>query len=150
MKKFFVNGENANWDNLNVVALNNKSGKTETVTAIPEALRLKVTIADKFDTNAPDLSAVSNATSAYAMRHGKKRHFLLLSEGRVVGWAAFHRKETPRKVRVGVMVEFDTTVLAKSDREASEKALAEARNNLHLFEDAGYNASVVFAETFSE
>ena len=55
MKEFFVNGERANWANLNVTALNVKSGILCNETVIPEHLRLKVTIADKFDTNAPDL-----------------------------------------------------------------------------------------------
>ena len=96
MKEFFVNGERANWANLNVTALNVKSGILCNETVIPEHLRLKVTIADKFDTNAPDLDEVSEATSEYAMRHGKHRHFLLLNGNRVVGWAAFHRKDRGR------------------------------------------------------
>lgn len=122
MKKFFVNGESANWANLNVVALNVKSGIIEDTTAIPENLRLQVTIADKFDTNAPDCEALSLATSEYAMRHGKRRHYLLLNGNRVVGWAAFHRKERDYKVTVELRSEDEFTVKAKSYKDALRKA----------------------------
>lgn len=130
MKEFFVNGESANWANLNVTALNVKSGILYNETAIPEHLRLKVTIADKFDTNAPDLDEVSEATSEYAMRHGKHRHFLLLNGNRVVGWAAFHRKERDYKVALGVATysHEEYVVKAKTEEEAYLKAVELANN----------------------
>ena len=120
MKKFFVNGESANWANLNVVALNVKSGVIEDITAIPENLRLQVTIADKFDTTMPDCEALSLATSEYAMRHGKRRHFLLLNGNRVVGWAAFHRKAREYTIKVDYNLPATDffTVTAKSENEA--------------------------------
>ena len=130
MKKFNLNGDTANWAMLNVVALNNKSGIIENTTNIPENLYIKVTIADKFDTNLPNLEEVSEATSAYAVRHGRKRHFLLLCNGRVVGWAHFHRKATPHKVKVGIGLEFELEVLAKSDAEARRIAERLVRENV--------------------
>ena len=138
MKKFFVNGESANWANLNVTALNVKSGILSNETAIPEHLRLQVTIADKFDTNAPDLDEVSEATSEYAMRHGKRRHFLLLNGNRVVGWAAFHRKERDYKVTLGVTTysNEEYVVKAKSEEEAYLKAA-------ELAEDAERNGTAI-------
>lgn len=130
MKKFFVNGESANWANLNVVALNVKSGILSNETAIPEHLRLQVTIADKFDTNSPDLGEVSEATSEYAMRHGKRKHFLLLNGNRVVGWASFHRKERDYKVTLGITTysNEEYVVKAKSEEEAYLKAAELAGN----------------------
>ena len=130
MKKFFVNGERANWANFNVVALNVQSGALCNETAIPEHLRLEVTIADKFDTNAPNLDEVSEATSEYAMRHGKRRHFLLLNGTRVVGWASFHRKERDYKVTLGVSTysHEEYVVKAKSEEEAYLKATELAEN----------------------
>lgn len=138
MKKFFVNGERANWANFNVVALNVKSGTLCNETAIPEHLRLEVTIADKFDTNAPNLDEVSEATSEYAMRHGKRRHFLLLNGTRVVGWATFHRKERDYRVALGVSTysHEEYVVKAKSEEEAYLKAT-------ELAESAERNGEVV-------
>ena len=125
MKEFFVNGESANWANLNV-----KSGILCNETAIPEHLCLKVTIADEFDTNAPNLDEVSESTSEYAMRHGKHRHFLLLNGNRVVGWAAFHRKERDYKVALGVATysHEEYVVKAKTEEDAYLKAVELANN----------------------
>ena len=127
MKKFFVNGSKANWANLNVTALNVKSGILYDETEIPENLKLQVTIADKFDTNAPDSEALSLATSEYAIRHGKRRHFLLLNGNRVVGWAAFHRKEQEYTVKVDYYEPTSDyiSVTAKSEREALNLAARE-------------------------
>lgn len=142
MKEFFVNGERANWANLNVTALNVKSGILCNETAIPEHLRLKVTIADKFDTNAPNLDEVSESTSEYAMRHGKHRHFLLLNGNRVVGWAAFHRKERDYKVTLGVATysHEEYVVKAKTEEEAYLKAV-------ELADNAERNGDVVGLDT---
>ena len=144
MKKFFINGEVANLSNLNLEALS-KNGSIVDSIVIPADRTLKVTLADKFDPLCPDIDAVSEATSRYAYRHGKKRHFLLFNGGRVVGWAHLHRKPTEHKVRVGVLVEYETTVLAKSNREAERLATQEAENSLHIFTDAGYNAEIKYA-----
>lgn len=116
MKNFFVSGTTANWANLNVIALKVRNGSTEEQTAIPDNLRLKVTLADNFDALAPS-NGVTPATSGYLFRHGKRRHFLLLNEGRVVGWAAFHRTEQSETLCVS----------AKSEREAKAKATAMVR-----------------------
>jgi hypothetical protein len=144
MKKFFINGEVANLSNLNLEALS-KNGSIVDSIVIPADRTLKVTLADKSDPLCPDIDAVSEATSRYAYRHGKKRHFLLFNGGRVVGWAHLHRKPTEHKVRVGVLVEYETTVLAKSNREAERVATQEAENSLHIFTDAGYNAEIKYA-----
>ena len=143
MKKFFINGEVANLSNLNLEALS-KNGSIVDAINIPANLTLKVTLGNQFDPLCPDIDAVSEATSRYAYRHGKKRHFLLINGGRVVGWAHFHRKPTERKVRVGVLVEYETTVLAKSDREAVRLAAKEATDGLSTFADAGYKAELQY------
>ena len=129
MKRFFINGETANWANLNVIALNTKNGMVESETAIPENLHLQVTIADHFDTTAPDCEAVSDATSGYAFRHGKRRHFILLNGDRVVGWAHFHRKAKDYQVKVTVPTEDVYTVTAKSEQEAVQKAILRAEED---------------------
>ena len=146
MKKFFVKGDTANWLNLNVDALNLQSGCIETTTAIPENKGLKVTLMDGFDTNCPDIDAVSMGASGFASRHGKRRQYLLLNAGRVVGWAAFHRKATERKVHVVAAVEWDTTIRAKSDAEATrlavEQGLPASLN--------GYEGEVLYATAENE
>lgn len=121
MKTFILSGRTANWAQFNLVALS-KNGNTEEVTEIPENLQLKVTLADKFDVLCPNIDEVSEATSKYAFRHGKRRHFILMHAGRVVGWAAFHR--VPRKFTVSVdyVVTETVTVTAKSAKEAAKLA----------------------------
>lgn len=143
MKKFFINGEVANLSNLNLEALSKNGSIVDTI-EIPADRYLKVTIGNQFDPLFPDIDAVSEATSRYAYRHGKKRHYLLFNGGRVVGWAHLHRKPTEHKVRVGVLVEYETTVLAKSDREAVRLAEKEAADGLSTFADAGYNATLEY------
>ena len=144
MKKFFINGEVANLSNLNLEALS-KNGSIVDAINIPADRTLKVTLGNQFDPLCPDIDAVSEATSRYAYRHGKKRHYLLFNGGRVVGWAHLHRKPTEHTVRVGVLVEYETTVLAKSNREAERVALQEAEDSLHIFTDAGYKAEIEYA-----
>lgn len=124
MKTFILSGKTANWAQFNLVALS-KNGITEEVTEIPENLQLKVTLADKFDVLRPNIEDVSEATSEYAFRHGKRRHYLLMHAGRVVGWAAFHR--VPRKYTVSVdfVCTETVTVTAKSESEARRKAFAQ-------------------------
>ena len=56
------------------------------------------------------------------MRKGKKRHFLLINGGRVVGWAAFHRKARNYTVSLKITVPDMVDVMAKSEHEAIEKA----------------------------
>lgn len=124
METFHINGNTANWANFNVKALNTKSGIVAETTEIPEALRLKVSFVSGFNPLFP--SEVSDKASAFAMRHGKRRHFLLLNEGKVVGWAAFHRKERDYKVTVRLSSEDEFTVKAKSYEDALRKADAEA------------------------
>jgi len=143
MKKFFINGEVANLSNLNLEALS-KNGSIVDAINIPADRTLKVTLGNQFDPLCPDIDAVSEATSRYAYRHGKKRHYLLFNGGRVVGWAHLHRKPTEHKVRVGVLVEYETTVLAKSDREAVRLAEKEAADGLSTFADAGFNAELEY------
>lgn len=122
MKKITLNGNTANWPNLNVDALNTRDGKLHITTNIPENLNLIVTLADTFDPLCPDIDAVPEAVSGWAARHGRKRHFLLLNGGRVVGWAHFHRKPKDYTVRVTVTTTDHYTVKAKSPREAVQKA----------------------------
>ena len=122
MKKITLNGNTANWPNLNVDALNTRDGKLHTTTNIPEDLNLIVTLADTFDPLCPDIDAVPEAVSGWAARHGRKRHFLLINGGRVVGWAHFHRKPKDYTVRVTVTTTDHYTVKAKSPREAVQKA----------------------------
>lgn len=122
MKKITLNGNTANWPNLNVDALNTRDGKLHTTTNIPEDMNLIVTLADTFDPLCPDIDAVPEAVSGWAARHGRKRHFLLLNGGRVVGWAHFHRKPKDYYVRVSVTTYDTYNVKAKSEREALQKA----------------------------
>ena len=122
MKKITLNGNAVNWPNLNVDALNTRDGKLHTTTNIPENLNLIVTLADTFDPLCPDIDAVPEAVSGWAARHGRKRHFLLLNGGRVVGWAHFHRKPKDYYVRVSVTTYDTYNVQAKSEREALQKA----------------------------
>lgn len=128
MKRFYINGETANWANLNVEALNTKNGTKESVTTIPEHLRLQVSLADKFNPLAPNTEDINAETSRYAFRHGRKRHFLLECNGRIVGWASFHRKERDYRVTVELCSEDEFTVRAKSEEEAIRKAHETAEN----------------------
>ena len=127
MKTFVLNGGAVNWAQFNLEALSVKGGYTETATEIPTNLYIKVTLADKFDVLNPNLDEVSEATSRYAMRHGKRRHFLLMHGGRVVGWAAFHRKPRPYAVQVDYVTSDSMIVYAKSEREAKRLACASLR-----------------------
>lgn len=124
METFYINGESANWANFNVKALNTKSGIVADTTEIPEALRLKVSFVSGFNPLFP--TEMSDKASEFAMRHGKRRHFLLLNNGKVVGWAAFHRKERDYKVTVEISSEDEFTVKAKSYKDALRKANEEA------------------------
>lgn len=124
METFYINGESANWANFNVKALNTKSGIVADTTEIPEALRLKVSFVSGFNPLFP--TEMSDNAAAFAMRHGKRRHFLLLNDGKVVGWAAFHRKERDYKVTVEISSEDEFTIKAKSYKDALRKANEEA------------------------
>ena len=122
MKTFLLNGSSVNWAQFNLEALSVKGGYTETTTAIPAHLQVKVTLADKFDVLNPNLDDVSEATNRYAIRHGKHRHYLLLHKGKVVGWAAFHRVPQSFSVSVDYVTTESMIVYAKSAKEASELA----------------------------
>lgn len=129
MKTFILSGRTANWAQFNLVALS-KNGNTEEVTEIPENLQLKVTLADKFDVLCPNIDEVSEATSKYAFRHGKRRHFILMHAGRVVGWAAFHRVLRKFTVNVDYVSTEVVTVMAKSEQEANRKAFKQVAEEL--------------------
>lgn len=91
MKKFNLRGTTANWDKLNVLALNTKTGKTETTTEMPKGKFLTVHICTEDE-------------SETAMRMAKERDYALLRNGVVIGWATFHRKRYHYNVRVWVAV----------------------------------------------
>lgn len=147
MKRFFLKGETANWSALNVTALNTKNGLTEgPTTEIPEDKVLRVVLAEKFHPKYPRTAEdVTEETSTYAFKTGLTRSFVLFANGKAVGWATYHRKATPRKVRVGLLVEYETTVMAKSDREAVQKALAQAEDEIKVFEGTDFTAHVEYA-----
>ena len=126
MKKFYINGNTANWANLNVEALDTVNGIIVPVTEIPEDKLLQVTLAGGYDPLCPDV--VSDGAAEFSIRHGKKRRFLLLNGGRAVGWASFHRKE--REFDVIVRLEQTYTVTAKSAEEA-ESIVRESVETTH-------------------
>lgn len=122
-KRFFLKGETADWNALNVLAINVKNGNTETATAIPENKVLSVTFVSGFNHKNPNLANVSAEQSALAYRkanHG--RSFLLVNNGVFVGWATFHRKEREFSVAVSTTLSAVIPVTAKSHREAERIA----------------------------
>ena len=121
MKRFKLNGNLANWPNLNVTALDTKSGIATIETKIPEHLDLIVSLIDGFNPLDPDLTSINPANFGYAVRHGKKRHFILFNSGRIVGWAHFHRKPKEYTVNFTCTTTDTATVTAKSEAEAIKK-----------------------------
>jgi hypothetical protein len=131
MKHLYYNTPKVDLMSLNLRALNLKSGEFQSTINVPDGMYLKITLADKFDTEVGSLDEVSAETSVYAARHGKHRSILLVHGGRVVGWAEFHRASREFTVDVTVKVEGEVTVpitvTAKTLDEATRKAEPLAR-----------------------
>lgn len=139
MKQICLNQDAVKWEVLRLRALNAHTGSFENTTKIPDGKYLRLHIADKydaFDTNSEN--AVSDATSEYAMRHGKKKAYILFAGSRAIGWASFHRKEREYNVTVQVTTEQTVTVLAKSEKDALGKAEAEVMSDYNGMDNAPY------------
>ena len=126
MKKANINASNIDLSVLHLSALHKRSGQFLSTLTAPKDKYLRLTLANHFDALAPNMDEVSAETSAYAMRHGRRRSFLLFCEGRCVGWAHFHRKEVGYKVEVKVEDTEIVYVKAKSAKAAMAKAKEEA------------------------
>ena len=127
MKKLnYTSAERVDLVPLNVRALNLKSGEFQSSIVVPDGKYLRITLADKFDTEVGSVDEVSAETSQYAARHGRRRTFLLVHAGRVVGWAELHRAVRDYTLEVPVRIQGEVTVpvtvSAKSEGEAIEKA----------------------------
>ena len=135
-KRFFLKGATADWNALNVLAINVRNGNTESTTAIPEDKTLSVTFVDGFNHKNPNLANVSAEQSALAYRkanHG--RSFLLTNNGVFVGWATYHRKPRNYSVAVTTTLSAVLSVTAKSRYEAERLAaekLAELVENSEI------------------
>lgn len=116
MSRFNLRGRTANWERLNVVALNTKNGKMETVSEIPEGLKLTVHI-------------LPEEESANAYNMAKRRAYALLRDNAVIGWATFHRRRHTYNVHVGIVTDTIVRVRATSPEEATIKAAALAEKN---------------------
>ena len=122
MKSIYFNGENADLKALSLTALNNRTGAMETAIAIPGRKYLKLTIGNQLELASNSTEEVSEATSQFAMRHGRKRDYILFRNGRAVGYATLHRKALDYKVDALVTYAETVTVKAKGPREAAELA----------------------------
>lgn len=125
MKKIYCNESTINWNKLGVKALNTHTGVIEDTTTLPGNKYLKVQICESFDSNFFSSEGVNQVSSRYAVRKGKKRDFILLNGSKVVGYAAYHRKNQPYSVDVDVTYGTTVKVMAKSEEEA--KRLAERK-----------------------
>lgn len=122
-KRFFLKGETADWNALNVRAINVKSGNIEDQTNIPDDKVVSVTFVDGFDHRKPWLVNVTPDRQALAYRkanHG--RNFLLTFNGAFVGWATFHRKARTYSVAVNTTLTAVLPITAKSEAEAERLA----------------------------
>lgn len=125
MKKIYCNESTINWNKLGVKALNTHTGVIEDTTTLPGNKYLKVQICESFDSNFFSSEGVNQVSSRYAVRKGKKRDFILLNGSKVVGYAAYHRKNQPYSVDVDVT--YGTTVKAMAKSEEEAKRLAERK-----------------------
>ena len=142
MKQMKLHQDAVTWKVLGLEALNVHTGRFEDTTSVPTGKFVGVKVADKSDAfDESTIDEVSLSTSEYAMRHGKKRDYVLFKDGRAIGWATFHREERPYKVTVEVTYEDEVVVWAKSEKDAMRKA-----ENNYAEDYAGmYNAPVVVA-----
>lgn len=117
MQNQFFSGTSVNWLTLGVEgAYNVHTGKRELISDIPEGKYLKVVLAEDVNSN------VSDGVCARAMRKARKRDYLILHNGKAVGYATFHRKPQEYKVRVTLTSDEVLTVMAKSERDACRVA----------------------------
>ena len=122
MKSIYFNGENADLKALCLTALNNTTGAMETTIAIPGRKYLKLTVGTQLDLASKSTDEVSEATSKFAMRHGRKRDYTLFRNGRAVGYATLHRKALDYNVDLTVTFRDTIKVKAKSATEAAKRA----------------------------
>ncbi len=123
MKQMKLHQDSVKWEILGLKALNAHTGLYEDITNVPNGKFVGIKIADKYDVfNESSISEVSEATSSYAMRHGKKRDYILFKDGRAIGWATFHREERDYKVTMEITYEDEVIVRAKSEHDAMRKA----------------------------
>ena len=139
MKKIYCNENSINWNKLGVKALNTHTGVIEDTTTLPDNKYLKVQICEDFDSDFFSSEDVNQVSSRYAVRKGKKRDFILLNGYKVVGYAAYHRKNQPYLVDVDVTYGATVKVMAKNEEQA--KRLAEQK----ICEDADPNVICVEA-----
>lgn len=148
MERFNLRGTTAKWDKLNVLALNTKTGKTETNTEMPNGKFLTVHICTKEE-------------SELAYKMAKERDYALMRDGVVIGWATFHRHRYHYNVRVSVVVsavatlpfvgevQFGTIVdkvlrvRAVNEVAARQKAQKRAEKILSTYEGEGVNGEVL-------
>jgi len=124
MKNFNLTGNTAVWDALNVEATNNRKGRVERLSNIPEDKVLSVSLLDKYCPRNPSTAEISEGASGFVFRKGRKRDFLLRHNGVCVGWATFHCAERNYDVAVTATLSQVVTIKAKSAEEAEQKAVA--------------------------
>ena len=148
MKRFNLRGTTAQWDRLNVLALNTKTGKTESATEMPKGKFLTVHIGTKED-------------SELAFTMAKERDYALMRDGEVIGWATFHRRRYHYNVRVFVVVSAEVTlpfvgkgrvgvivdkvlrVRAVNEGAARQKAQKRAERIISTYEEEGVKGEVL-------
>jgi hypothetical protein len=132
MKKFSLKGNTAIWDALKVVALNTATDEKETRSAIPTDKRLVVNVVNNYyrvyDKNVRqilhgEISEEDNTKVISRLTKSNRPDFVLFHEGKIVGWASFHRKTRKYSVCVEIIVE------AKSEEEAAKKVYEELEKN---------------------
>ena len=141
MKKLYFNGNSVNWLLLGVEgAYNTKTGKRELISELPEGKYLKVHLAEDVNAN------ISDGLSARAMRKSKKRDYLILHNGRAVGYATLHNKWKEYQVRVTLAQPTTISVKARNEKAALAKARELATEEVSSLSEDAYVANVELAQ----
>lgn len=150
MKRFNLRGHSANWEALKVEALNTKTEEYETRSDIKHGYRVTVHVVNNFyrvyDKKVHqilhgEISDEDNLKIIHRIAKAKRPDFILFHEGKVVGFANYHRRGWLRRLQeqpklktfhleVGLTAKVDVEAYSREEAEQQVYEAVEQANNL--------------------
>lgn len=157
MKKQKLYGRRANWDALEVSAINTKTFTKEHTSDFPEGMRIVAFFIDNYNYRARVLNdaPISVEDATLVLENATSADFTLIKDGLIVGYAYYRKRHRrhPKRYRatatVTATLTFPVEVSALSHKEANA-FLAEAREIVEATLPEGYELSLSHAHRVRE
>lgn len=150
MKRFNLRGHSANWEALKVEALNTKTEEHENRSEIPHGMRITVRVVNNYyrvyDKRVRqilygEISTEDNAELLARLTREHRPDFILFHEGKVVGFANYHRRGWLRRLQeqpklktfhleVGLTAKVDVEAYSREEAEQQVYEAIEQANKL--------------------